>query len=154
MLDVGEQAPFFMGNSTKGVVSTEEYKGKNAIVLIFYPKIGSPICTQQLNAVEEALPQYESAEAKVFAINPADLADHQAFADEHHYSFPLVTDHEGLIQELFGVDKGLLRLFVEQKRVVYVIGRNGQIVYARKGNRSTDEILEAVGSDARTSLKA
>ncbi|MDF2671236.1 MAG: putative bacterioferritin comigratory protein [Paenibacillus sp.] len=152
MLKVGDQAPGFVGNSTKGMINTENYKGEKLMVLIFYPKDGSPICTDQLNAVETALPEYESVDAKVFAVNPADLDEHRAFAEKNQYSFPLITDYDGRIQEKYEVDKGLLKLFADQKRVVYIVDRDGSIVYAKTGNRPTEELLEAIRAQSQLSL--
>lgn len=146
MINVGDQAPDFLGNSTKGMINSEDYKGEKSMVLIFYPKDGSPICTDQLNAVENALPQYDSVDARVFAVNPASLHEHRAFSEKHHYSFPLIVDDKGIIQQKFDVTKGLFHLFTEQKRVVYVIGQDGRVVYVEEGNRPTEEILEAIRS--------
>jgi len=145
MLQVGDQAPAFEAESTKGNISLQNYLGKQPIVLIFYPKDETPICTKQLCAVRDSRKQYEAANALVLGINPGTLEEHKKFAMKNHYDFPLVTDTDSRIKDSYDVKKGALGIIGQmQQRIVYVIGRSGKIVYAGKGNRPTEELLSAI----------
>ncbi|MDQ1909798.1 peroxiredoxin [Paenibacillus sp. GD4] len=139
MLSVGQAAPAFTAHSTKGQILLQEYLGKQPIVLIFYPKDETPICTKQLCAVRDSAALYADYNALVLGINPGTLEEHQAFAKKFLYDFPLVVDRDQAIRQLYDVGK-ILGLFGQQ-RVVYVIGKDGRILYAEKGNRPTGEIL-------------
>ncbi|MBW7455342.1 peroxiredoxin [Paenibacillus sepulcri] len=147
MLQVGDQAPVFEAESTKGKVALQNHLGKQPIVLIFYPQDETPLCTKQLCAVRDSSKQYEAANALVLGINPGSLEHHKRFAMKNNYDFPLVTDTDSRIKDSYDVKKGILGIIGQpQQRVVYVIGKSGRIIYARKGNRPTEEILAAIGS--------
>jgi len=143
MLEVGEKAPPFAAPSTQGQLDLRTYLGKKPIVLIFYPKDHKPECTKQLSAVRDAILQYMKLNAVIVGINSADLEEHEKFTLKEHYPFPLVSDKDGLVNRLYEVGQSILP-GGGQKRTVYVIGKDGLIHYARHGNRTTDEIMEAL----------
>lgn len=143
MLALGTKAPSFAAESTQGVIRLEDELGKRPIVLIFYPKDETPICTKQLCAVRDSKTQYAKYNALVLGINPGSLEEHQRFANKFMYDFPLVADRDESIQKQYDVGQTLFGL-LGQQRIVYVIGRNGTIVYAKRGNRPTAEILDAL----------
>ncbi|WP_282936732.1 peroxiredoxin [Paenibacillus sp. RC67] len=141
MLSLGQPAPSFEANSTLGPVRLSESLGKRPIVLIFYPKDETPICTKQLCAARDSKSQYAKFNALVLGVNPGTLEEHHQFSKKYAYDFPLISDQDERIRELYDVGKVL---FLGQQRMVYVIDQQGTIVYAKKGNRSTKEILAAL----------
>ncbi|OXM84140.1 peroxiredoxin [Paenibacillus rigui] len=141
MLSVGQQAPSFEAVSTQGPIRLDDYLGRQPIVLIFYPKDETPICTKQLCNVRDSKALYAQQEAIVLGVNPGSLDEHRQFAAKHHYDFPLVSDTEERIRLLYDVGKMFL---LGQQRIVYVINKDGRIAYARKGNRPTQEIIAAL----------
>ena len=141
MLSIGQQAPAFEAMSTQGAVQLQDYLGSRPIVLIFYPKDETPICTKQLCSVRDSKALYAARDAVVLGINPGTLEEHRRFAEKHSYDFPLVSDTDERIRQLYDVGKMFL---LGQQRIVYVIGRDGRIAYARKGNRPTPEIIAAL----------
>jgi thioredoxin-dependent peroxiredoxin len=143
LLPLGAAAPSFEAESTTGTINLGDYIGKQPIVLIFYPKDETPICTKQLCAVRDSKAQYEKLNALVLGINPGSLEEHQKFSSKFLYDFPLVTDHGEAIRRKYDVGKQFLS-FLGQQRIVFVISISGKIVYARKGNRPTHEILRAL----------
>lgn len=145
MLKVGTKAPIFKAESTRGYIDLQDYVGKQPIVLIFYPKDDSMICTKQLCAARDSRKQCELFNALVLGINPSTLEEHQSFANKFLYDFPLVSDDQFLINQSYQVGIQLLS-FMGQHRIVYAIDLSGNIVYARKGNRPTTEIIEALKS--------
>ncbi|MCZ8512069.1 peroxiredoxin [Paenibacillus filicis] len=142
MLAPGTTAPAFRAESTMGPIDLSNELGKRPVVLIFYPKDETPVCTKQLCAVRDSRKHYEAHGAIVLGINPGTLEEHRRFAAKNKYDFPIVTDSDEAIRKQYEVGK-ILGLFGQQ-RVVYVIGTNGRIVYAEKGNRPTDEIMQAL----------
>jgi len=141
MLAIGQPAPSFEAESTLGSIRLADYLGKRPIVLIFYPKDETPICTKQLCAVRDSKEQYAACNALVLGINPGSLEEHRKFSAKYMYDFPLIADREERIRQLYDVGKLFL---LGQQRVVYVIGQGGTIVYAKKGNRPTKEIVSAL----------
>ncbi|WP_058303499.1 peroxiredoxin [Gorillibacterium timonense] len=143
MLEVGHKAPPFTAPSTQGLIDLRTYLGKKPIVLIFYPKDHTPVCTRQLCAVRDAILQYSKLNAFIVGINSAGLEEHEKFTEKEHYPFPLVSDQDGLINRLYEVGQSIIP-YGGQKRTVFVIGSDGLIHYARHGSRTTDEIMEAL----------
>jgi peroxiredoxin Q/BCP len=139
MLEVGQPAPLFQANSTQGTIKLSDYISKQPIVLIFYPMDDTPGCTAQLCAVRDSKALYAKYDAVVFGVNQGDVNSHQAFADKHGYDFPIISDADSSIRKAYDVGK-VLGLFLQQ-RIVYVIGRDGTIAFARKGTPSTEEIV-------------
>jgi peroxiredoxin Q/BCP len=141
MLSIGHKAPSFKAESTKGPVLLSDYLGKQPVVLIFYPKDETPICTKQLCAVRDSKEQYAEYDAVVLGINPGSIAEHEQFSKKFLYDFPLISDQGEQIRHLYDVG----RLFLlGQQRCVFVIGTDESIVYAKKGNRPTMEIVDAL----------
>ncbi|NOU97956.1 redoxin domain-containing protein [Paenibacillus sp. LMG 31456] len=144
MLSIGQKAPSFEADSTQGSIKLQQYLGKQPIVLIFYPKDGTPICTKQLCAARDSASQYAEFNALVLGINPATLEEHRQFSQKFQYDFPLLSDSHERIRQLYDVGKIIL---LGQQRCVIVIGVNGTVIYAKKGNRPTSEILNALRLD-------
>jgi len=77
-------------------------KNSHTTILIFYPKDGSPLCTQQLCAVQDTL--FEDAQkhkVTILAISGNTPADHKTFSQAHHFRFPLLSDLEGRVRKLY-----------------------------------------------------
>lgn len=142
MLQKGAIAPLFQADSTMGPVDLRKYVGDKNIVLIFYPGDDTPVCTKQLCAVQDSYAAFESADTVVFGVNPAGLDKKAPFASKFGYSFPLIIDADQSIREAYDVGK-IMGLFFQQ-RIVYIIGKDGRILYAKKGNPPVSELLEAI----------
>lgn len=139
MLSVGTTAPDFTAKDHEGnEVRLSDFKGKNNVVLIFYPKDDTPVCTAQLCEARDAKEALERANVKVFGINTDSADSHKRFAEKHQLSFPLLVDADKTIIRAYGV-KGML--FIQ--RTVYGIDKEGQIVFAERGKPSLDKVLAA-----------
>ncbi|MFC5700440.1 peroxiredoxin [Cohnella faecalis] len=139
MLAVGDIAPVFAAESTKGRIQLKHLIEQGPVVLIFYPKDFTPGCTKQLCAVRDSSREYKELGATVIGVNSGSLDEHQAFADLHGYDFPIVFDENERIRKAYGVGK-FLGLFLQQ-RTVFIVGSDGIIAYAEKGLRPTSEVV-------------
>jgi peroxiredoxin Q/BCP len=143
MLEVGEVAPDFSVPDQNGeVVKLADFKGKRNVVLIFYPANETPGCTRQLCAARDSFEKYISADAAVLGVNPGTSASHLSFANNHNLPFPLLADTEGTMVRNYGT-RGMAGV---TSRTVYVIGRDGKIIFAERGMPETEKILAAISS--------
>lgn len=134
-LPVGTSAPDFTLPDDRGnPVSLKAQRGKN-VVLVFYPRDETSVCTQQLCEFRDRWPDVQSKNTVVFGVNPQDAASHSKFREHHRYPFPLLTDEEQKMGELYHA-KGLI-----VKRTVYLIGPDGTIRYAKRGKPEPAEVL-------------
>jgi thioredoxin-dependent peroxiredoxin len=139
-LPVGTPAPpFILPDEEGGVVVLYGLKGR-PVVLVFYPKDDTPVCTSQLCELRDEWEKLQSAKAHVYAINPGDAASHQAFRKKHQFPFPLLVDYGQRVAKMYHAGGPVV------KRTVYVIGPDAVIRYAQRGKPSVDEILTVIAS--------
>lgn len=136
-LPVGTPAPDFTLPDDKGeLVSLKSLRGKN-VVLVFYPRDETSVCTKQLCEFRDAWADLKAKNAVVFGVNPQDAASHAKFREHQRYPFPLLTDEGQKMGEAYHT-KGLI-----VKRTVYMIGPDGTIRYAKRGKPEPLEVLAA-----------
>jgi peroxiredoxin Q/BCP len=124
-LAVGDKAPLFQAPlGDGGTFDMADHVGKKAIVIFFYPKDDTPLCTQEACGFRDAYEQFVAAGAEVVGVSADTPASHAAFARKHKLPFPIVSDRDGRLRTLFGVPKLLGFL---PGRVTYVIDRAGVV---------------------------
>jgi peroxiredoxin Q/BCP len=122
-LEVGDPAPQFLGEAHDGsTVRLADYLGKSAVVVFFYPRDGSPMCTAEACAFRDAFEDFVNAGAVVIGVSGDSLDSHRAFAEGRRLPYLLVSDADGGIRAAFGVPK-TLGLF--PGRVTFVIDKAG-----------------------------
>jgi peroxiredoxin Q/BCP len=124
-LDVGNRVPdITLHTQTGEKIALADYRGKQPVVLFFYPKDGTPICTQEACSFRDAYEDFTAAGAAVIGISGDSASRHQTFAAEHRLPFLLVDDGDGSVRRAFGVPKTMGFL---PGRVTYVIDKEGVI---------------------------
>jgi peroxiredoxin Q/BCP len=122
-IDVGDPAADLALRTHNGEqIRLADYRGKQPVVLFFYPKDGTPVCTKEACAFRDAHEQFVEAGAVVIGVSSDSAAEHQAFAASHQLPYVLVSDPEGEARRAFGVPKSM-GLF--PGRVTYVIDSKG-----------------------------
>jgi peroxiredoxin Q/BCP len=100
---VGSAAPRFELPDQTGVLhALDRYAGK-WLVLYFYPKDGTPGCTQQVCAFRDDITKVRQAGAEVVGVSVDDVASHAKFAAEHRVPFPLLADVDKSTARAYGV---------------------------------------------------
>ena len=122
-ISVGDPAPDVTLSLHDGrSVRLADYRGTRAVVLFFYPKDDTPICTAEACAFRDAYEEFTSAGAEVVGVSSDSAESHAAFARRHRLPFPIVSDRDGAVRRLYGVPRTLGFL---PGRVTYVIDREG-----------------------------
>ena len=147
-VQVGDRAPDFSGTTQDGTrISAADYLGKRGLVLFFYPKDGTPICTQEACAFRDSYEQFVAAGAEVIGVSSDSEDSHRQFSQQHTLSFPLISDGDGALRKAFSVPK-TLGLFAG--RVTYVIDKEGIIrqIYSAQfaSHEHVRQALAAVGA--------
>jgi peroxiredoxin Q/BCP len=135
-VSVGDPAPDFTVTSHDGQeIRLSDYRDKKVVVLFFYPKDGSPICTKEACAFRDAFEDFVDAGAVVIGVSGDSAASHREFAAAHRLPFVLVSDDDGSLRRAYGVAKtmGLL-----PGRVTYVIDQEGILRLAFSSQMSAD----------------
>ena len=124
-LAVGDKAPVFQAPlGDGGTFDMAEHLGQKALVIFFYPKDDTPLCTQEACGFRDAYDQFVAAGAEVVGVSGDTPSSHAAFAHKHKLPFPIVSDRDGRLRKLFGVPALLGFL---PGRVTYVIDRTGVV---------------------------
>ncbi len=124
-LRVGDRAPDFSATTHDGKsIGLADYLGKRALVLFFYPKDGTPICTLEACAFRDSYEKFIAAGADVIGISGDTEKSHIAFAQQYRLSFPLISDADGSLRKQFAVPK---TLGIFPGRVTYIIDKKGII---------------------------
>ncbi len=125
-LRVGDKAPDFSVKLSDGEdFRLSNLKGKESLVLYFYPKDFSPGCTRQACYFRDNKEEITSLDAKVIGVSKDSDESHAGFSEKHNLNFPLLSDSDGLISKLYSVERfgGKLGL----KRITFVIDKDGVI---------------------------
>ena len=77
--------------------SWKRHKNNKWTVMVFYPGDDTPGCTKQLQDLQNHYARFQELKAEVYAINPAEAASHQAFAEKFGFEFPILTDRGGVV---------------------------------------------------------
>lgn len=120
---LGDRAPdFVLPSQTGQQVSLAEFRGNKAIVLFFYPKDGTAVCTKEACSFRDAYEDFVQAGAVVIGVSSDSEKSHQSFASGHRLPFVLLSDADGSLRNAFGVPK---TLGIMPGRVTYVIDKEG-----------------------------
>ena len=113
------------------------------VVLLFYPRDETPVCTKQLCSVRDNWERYQATGAEVVGINTDSVEAHRRFAAEHDLPLRLLSDAEGRVVRAYDM-KNLLGT----RRGVVVIDGDGVIRFRKVVlpvfRPSDDEVLSAI----------
>jgi thioredoxin-dependent peroxiredoxin len=142
-IQIGDRAPALTAQAHNGQqVSLADFQGKSVVVLYFYPKDDTPVCTKEACAFRDAYEDFVRAGAVVIGVSSDSADRHQAFASGHQLPFLLLPDEDGTLRKAFGVPKSL---GIFPGRVTYVIDREGVVRHVFNSQFSADRhVAEAL----------
>lgn len=121
-LPVGSVAPDLTGTDQGG--QPVRLKNLRPVLVFFYPKAGTPGCTKEACAFRDSWQAYEKAGVRLVGVSHDTVAEQAAFAREHGFKFPLVSDSDGQWGNAFGVP---LRMWKFYSRISFLVGKDGKI---------------------------
>ncbi|HEY3108086.1 MAG TPA: thioredoxin-dependent thiol peroxidase [Chloroflexota bacterium] len=128
---VGQTAPAFrLPASIGGELGPEDFKGKQALVLYFYPKDDTSGCTAEACAFRDRQAEFAASGAAVVGVSPDPLKSHARFVGKHGLNFPLLADEGSRVSTLYGVwkEKSMYgRKYMGVERTTFLIDRDGVV---------------------------
>jgi thioredoxin-dependent peroxiredoxin len=122
---LNQEAPDFDLPSESGQkVKLSDFRGKKAVVVYFYPKDETPICTAESCAFRDAYEDFKDKGAEVIGISSDSVDSHRKFAQNHKLPFILLSDEGGKVRSQWGVPSTVSLI---PGRVSYVIDKKGII---------------------------
>ncbi|WAX56538.1 peroxiredoxin [Jatrophihabitans cynanchi] len=126
----GEQAPdFTLRDQNNEEFTLSAYRGKQAVLIIFYPLAFTGICTGELCSVRDDLHTFQNDAVQVVSVSVDSVYSHKIFSEREGYQFPLLADFwpHGAVAQLYGVfneDAGFAN------RGTFLVDRTGVVRFA------------------------
>lgn len=129
--------------------SLRDYRGKK-VVLYFYPKDDTPGCTTEACSFRDDYPAFQKSNAVILGISPDPVKSHKKFANKHSLPFPILSDVEHKVCEMYGVwgkKKFMGKEYDGVFRTTFIISTDGLIEKVFEGVKPdvhSMEVLEAL----------
>jgi peroxiredoxin Q/BCP len=150
---VGQPAPAFSMASTSGrTVTLDDFKGKQNVVLYFYPQDDTPGCTKEACAFRDLSADFDKAGAAILGVSPDDVDSHEQFTRKFGLPFPLLADTGASVSQRYGVWKPRERdgqTVMRVERTTFLIDKQGIVrkVYPQVTvDGHVDEVLKDVAA--------
>jgi thioredoxin-dependent peroxiredoxin len=149
MLQAGQQAPLFsLPNADMEDVALAAYQGRRNVVLYFYLRDGSPLCTQQSIEFSDAMDDFDRLDTTILGVSTDDCLRHADFRDQHGIGVDLLSDTDCDVCRQYEVLQprdvnGTIRHGVQ--RSTFVIDRKGMIRHALYGISPRGHAREVLG---------
>ncbi|BCJ51285.1 peroxiredoxin [Actinoplanes sp. NBRC 14428] len=111
-IDVGAQAPdFTLKDQNNQDITLTAFRGRKAVLLVFYPLAFSGTCQGELHEIKTNLPAYANEHLQVLTLSVDSVYSHKVWADREGYDFPLLSDfwpHGAVARsyDVFNEDRG------------------------------------------------
>ena len=141
---LNQSAPDFAREAHNGQqVRLADYRGKSVVVLYFYPKDGTPVCTKEACAFRDGYEEFTKLGAVVIGVSADSPERHRAFAASRALPFLLLSDQDGSLRKAYQVPK---TLGIMPSRVTYVIDKAGVVRHVFSALLLADRhVAEALG---------
>ncbi|KAI0662979.1 cysteine peroxiredoxin [Cubamyces menziesii] len=161
-LRLGDIAPDFEAETTKGPIKFHEWIGDSWAILFSHPGDFTPVCTTELAEVARRAPDFAARNVKLIGISANGLDDHKKWIEDINdwgstdVQYPIIADADRKISTLYDMldeqdptnrdAKGLpftIRtvFIIDPKKVIRLL-----IAYPASTGRNFDEILRVVDS--------
>ena len=148
MIAVGDEAPdFTLRDQNNEEVTLSSFRGKQAVLLIFYPLAFTGICTGELCAVRDDMPTFQNDDVQVMSVSVDSQYSHKIFAEREGYEFPLLADFwpHGAVAQAYGVFNDEVGF---ANRGTFLIDKDGIVRFAEMNSpgvgRDADAWREAI----------
>lgn len=150
MINVGDEAPdFTLKDQNNEEFTLSDHRGKQAVLIVFYPLAFTGICTGELCVVRDDLSTFENDDVLTVSISVDSVYSHKVFAEREGYEFPLLADfwpHGGVAQAygVFNETAGIAN------RGTFLVDKDGIVRFAEMNQpgqgRDADEWRAAIKS--------
>jgi alkyl hydroperoxide reductase subunit AhpC len=161
---LGDIAPDFQAETTKGTINFHEWLGDGWAVLFSHPKDFTPVCTTELGYMAKMAPEFAKRNCKIIGLSVDPVESHLRWEKDieevqgQAVNYPMIGDPTLAIAKLYdmlpaeepGTSEGRTPLTNQTVRTVFVIGPDKKVklhlTYPMSTGRNFDEILRVLDS--------
>ena len=149
---IGEKAPQFEANTTKGKINFPDYYNGKWVVLFSHPGDFTPVCTTEFVGFQERIKDFKELNTELIGLSIDQVFSHIKWVEwikdnlDTSIEFPIIADDMGLIAQKYGMihaKKGN-----NSVRAVFLVDPNGIIrailYYPQEIGRNIDEIIRMI----------
>ena len=154
-LNLGDNAPDFIADTTQGKISFHDWIGKSWCVFFSHPKDFTPVCTTELGYVSKIKGEFDKRNVKVITLSIGSVDSHKAWIEDINttqntkVNFPLIGDEDHKIAEMYGMIHPNANETLTV-RTVFIIDPSKKVrltlCYPASTGRNFDEILRVIDS--------
>jgi thioredoxin-dependent peroxiredoxin len=121
-------------------------------VLYFYPKDDTPGCTKEACSFRDANREMQKRGVVVLGVSADSIASHRKFADKYGLPYPLLSDTDTTVSQLYGVWKEKEyagKKYMGINRETFLIDKDGIVrkVWPKvNAEGHAQEVLDTIGS--------
>jgi peroxiredoxin Q/BCP len=126
---VGDDAPAFELKGSDGkTYSSDQFEGKQVVVIAWFPKAFTGGCTKECKSLRENGKILREYDVAYFTASVDDAETNAEFAKSLDLDYPILSDPEKKVAEAFGC----LNTRGMSNRWTYYIGKDGKVLYVDK----------------------
>jgi alkyl hydroperoxide reductase subunit AhpC len=163
-LRIGDKAPDFEAETTKGRLKFHEWLGDSYGILFSHPKDFTPVCTTELGYMAKLKPEFDKRNTKILGLSIDSVGDHSKWAKDIEetqgaaVTYPMVGDTDLTVAKLYdmihpnasGNASGRTAVDNATVRSVFLIGPDKKVkatfTYPMSSGRNFDEVLRLLDS--------
>lgn len=140
MLNKGDAIPpISLLNQEGKLISLTSFKGR-PLVIYFYPKDNTRVCTAQACGFRDNYEQFQDAGAEVIGISQDSAASHKKVAKSRKLPFILLSDPKKEALKAFKVPTALFGLI--PARVTFIVDKSGTVAHTFRADFNADKHIE------------
>ncbi|MEU7511194.1 peroxiredoxin [Streptomyces sp. NPDC042898] len=116
---------FTLPDETGTPRSLSELLTEGPVVLFFYLAALTPGCTAEACHFRDLAAEFRAVGALPVGISTDGVERQLEFAERHSLGYPLLSDPDGAVRDLFGVKRGFS--LAPTKRITFVIGQDRRV---------------------------
>ncbi|MCE5266656.1 MAG: peroxiredoxin [Planctomycetaceae bacterium] len=129
-LKVGDMAPdFVLQGSDDETYRLSDYRGKQIVVLAWFPKAFTPGCTNECKVMAEHGSKIKQFDVAYFTASVDKPAKNKEFAKSVGADYPILSDPDGHVAREYGVTGAIQKW---ASRWTFYIDKDGKIMYIDK----------------------
>lgn len=127
MVEVGEKAPEFELESTKGRIRLSKLLSSGRVLIAFYTEDATPSCSTEIATLVDVYEPVRALGGEIVAVSADDMVSHREFAERLDVEFPLASDTEMVAAQIYDVvsEEDAKR----SRRALFVIEQDGTVAY-------------------------